>query len=74
MTPTTTGTSFVALRAMRVYNEPNATIQVKVEPPKSWLRSRGLSLLLSAALMVGAAALTLASRRARRREKADDPR
>jgi hypothetical protein len=69
VTPTTTGTSFVGLRAMRVYNEPNATIQVKVEPPRSWLLTRGLPLLLSATLIVGAAALTLASRRARRRER-----
>jgi hypothetical protein len=65
ITPTTTGTSLVGLRAMRVYNEPNATIQVKVEPPKSWLRARGLPLLLSATLIVGAAALTLASQRAK---------
>jgi hypothetical protein len=67
ITPTTTGTSLVGLRAMRLYNEPNATIQVKVEPPKSWLLTRGLSLMLSATLIVGAAALTLASQRARRR-------
>lgn len=72
ITPTTTGTSFVGLRAMGVYNEPNATIQVKVEPPKSWLLARGLPLLLSAALIVGAAALTLASRRAKRRESVVD--
>lgn len=69
VTPSTTGTSFVGLRAMRVYNEPNATVQVNVEPPKSWLSARGLSLLLSAALIVGAAALTRASQRARRRER-----
>jgi hypothetical protein len=68
ITPNTTGTSFVGLRAMRVYNEPNATIQVKVEPPKSWLLARGLPLLLAATLIVGAAALTLASQRAKRRE------
>ncbi|MGN6187494.1 MAG: hypothetical protein ACTHOE_01235 [Conexibacter sp.] len=67
ITPTTTGTSFVGLRAMRVYNEPNATIQVQVEPAKGWLRSRGVSLVLSATLIVGAAALTLASRRAKQR-------
>jgi hypothetical protein len=67
VTPTTTGTSFVGVRAMRVYNEPNATIPVKVEPARGWLSSRWLSLLLSATLIVGAAALTLASLRARRR-------
>jgi hypothetical protein len=72
ITPTTTGTSFVGLRAMRVYNEPNATIQVKVEPPSSWLSTRGFSLVLSATLIVGAAALTRASQRARRREQAAD--
>jgi hypothetical protein len=72
VTPSTTGRSFVGLRAMRVYNEPNATIQVKVEPPKSWLLTRALPLLLSAALIVAAAALTLASQRAKRREDVDD--
>jgi hypothetical protein len=74
VTPNATGTSFVGLRAMRVYNEPNATIQVKVEPPSSWLSSRGVSLLLSATLIVAAAALTRASRRAKRRERAAAPR
>jgi len=69
VTPSTTGTSFVGLRAMRLYNEPNAMIQVKVEPPKSWLIARGLPLLLSAALIAGAAALALASQRAKRRER-----
>ena len=77
VTPSTTGASLVGLRAMRLYNEPNATIQIKVEPAKSWLLTRGLSLLLSATLIVGAAALTLASRRAkagdRRSSTADDP-
>ena len=67
VTPTTTGTSFVGVRAMRVYNEPNAMIPVKVEAPRRWLSGRGASLLLSATLIVGAAALTLASLRARRR-------
>jgi hypothetical protein len=67
VTPSTTGTSFVGLHAMRVYNEPNATIQVKVEPAKSWLLGRGISIVLSAALIVSAAALTRASRRAKRR-------
>jgi hypothetical protein len=70
VTPSTTGTSLVGLRAMRVYNEPNATIQVQVEPSRSWLSTRGVSLLLSATLIVGAAALTLASRRAKRRARA----
>jgi hypothetical protein len=74
VTPTTTGTALVGLRAMRVYNEPNATIPVKVEPAKSWLSSRALSLLLSATLIVVAAALTRASLRAKRREQARDPR
>jgi hypothetical protein len=74
VTPTTTGTSFVGVRAMRVYNEPNATIPVKVEPAKSWVSGRGVSLLLSATLIVAAAALTRASLRARRREQARDRR
>jgi hypothetical protein len=74
VTPATTGTSFVGLRAMGLYNEPNATIQVKAEPPRSRLFGRGFSLLLSATLIVAAAALTLASQRAKRRERADDPR
>jgi hypothetical protein len=69
VTPSTTGTSFVGLRAMGLYNEPNATIQVRVEPARSWLLARGLPLLLSATLIVGAAALTLASQRARRRAR-----
>lgn len=69
VTPTTTGTAFVAVRALRVYNEPSATIPVKVAPARSWLSGRWLSLLLSAALIVGAAALTRASLRARRRER-----
>jgi len=70
VTPTTTGASYVGLRAVRVYNEPSAAIQVRVEPAKGWLSGRGVSLLLSAALIVGAAALTLAGLRARRREHA----
>jgi len=74
ITPTTTGTSLVGLRAMRVYNEPTATIPVRVEPAASWLSSRGVSLLLSAALIVAAAALTRASLRARRREQAESRR
>jgi len=69
VTPSTTGTSLVGLRAARLYNEPNATIQVRVEPAKSWVLTRGLSLLLSASLIVGAAALTLASRRAKAAER-----
>jgi len=71
VTPTTTGASYLGLRAMRVYNEPSATIQVRVEPARSWLSTRGVSLLLSAALIVAAAALTRASLRARRREHAE---
>lgn len=69
VTPSTTGTSFVGVRAMGVYNEPNATLQVRVEAPRSWLAARGLPLLLSAVLIVGAAALTLAGQRARRRAR-----
>ena len=70
VTPSTTGTSFAGLRAMRVYNEPSATIAARVEPAGSWLLARGLPLLASATLIVGAAALTLAARRAKRRERA----
>jgi hypothetical protein len=67
--PKTTGRYVLSLAVPRRYNQPAANVQVDVVKPQSWLTSRFLPSLLAAALLVGAAAFTYATRKAKNPER-----
>jgi hypothetical protein len=64
--PAATGRAIINLAVLKSYNQPRAAIQVNAVRPSRWLTSRGLPLLLCAALLVTATALTRASWRRRK--------
>lgn len=71
--PQVNGPEFVQLSVPARYNEPQATVALSVGAGEaSWVRRKGIPVLLSAALLVGAATLTRAARRDRRRDRTRD--
>jgi len=63
--PKATGRYVLSLAVPRRYNQPTAVVHVDVVKPQSWLTSRFLPALLAAVLLVGAAAFTYATRKAK---------